>query len=82
MSLTSSTAEQHVHVGTGVLTTVLAALKRWWLAYITWRIERAAIATLVSMSDRDLKDIGIGRSEIPGVVKDRAAARTVPEWQP
>jgi hypothetical protein len=31
-----------------------ATLKRWWLAYITWRIEQAAIAQLCVMSDREL----------------------------
>jgi hypothetical protein len=37
---------------------VLAAtLKRWWLAYITWRIEQAAIAQLRSKSDLQLNDI-------------------------
>jgi uncharacterized protein YjiS (DUF1127 family) len=33
------------------------AMKRWWLAYMTWRIERLAIARLSAMSDRQLKDI-------------------------
>jgi len=33
---------------------LLATLKRWCVAYITWRIERAAIAQLCLMSDREL----------------------------
>ena len=41
-----------------------ATLKSWWLAYIIWRIERAAIAHLHAMTDRELRDIGISRSEI------------------
>jgi uncharacterized protein YjiS (DUF1127 family) len=47
---------------------LLATLKRWCVAYITWRIERAAIAHLCVMSDRQLKDIGVSRCEITRVV--------------
>jgi hypothetical protein len=32
---------------------LLATLKRWCVAYITWRIERAAIARLCVMSERN-----------------------------
>jgi uncharacterized protein YjiS (DUF1127 family) len=49
-----------------------ATLKRWWVAYITWRIEQAAIALLWSMSDRELKDIGLTRSEITSAVSGEA----------
>jgi uncharacterized protein YjiS (DUF1127 family) len=48
---------------------VAASLKRWWMAYITWRTQQAAVALLWSMSDRQLKDIGLTRSEITYVVK-------------
>jgi uncharacterized protein YjiS (DUF1127 family) len=48
-----------------------AALKRWWVAFITWRLERAAINQLSSLSDRQLKDIGLDRSEIMGAVSNR-----------
>lgn len=51
-----------------------ATLKRWWVAYITWRIERAALAQLWSLSDRYLKDIGLTRSEILRAVKGETAA--------
>ncbi len=44
-------------------------MKRWWLAYMTWRIERLAISRLSAMSDRQLKDIGILRSQIEIAVK-------------
>jgi uncharacterized protein YjiS (DUF1127 family) len=43
---------------------MLATAKRAWVAYMTWRIERAAIDQLSAMSDRQLKDIGLTRSEI------------------
>lgn len=48
-------------------------LKRWWAAYMTWRVEQAAIAQLWSMSDRQLKDIGLARSEITGAVRGEPA---------
>jgi hypothetical protein len=34
-----------------------ATLKRWWLAYIAWRIEQTAIAQLRSKSNLELSDI-------------------------
>jgi uncharacterized protein YjiS (DUF1127 family) len=48
---------------------VLAAGKRAWVAYMTWRIERAAIDQLSAMSDRQLKDIGLTRSEIEAAAR-------------
>ncbi len=52
-----------------------ATLKRWWATYITWRIEQTAIDELRSMSDMELKDIGLSRSEITGAVRYDAASR-------
>ena len=46
-----------------------ATLKRWWVAYMSWRTEHVAIAQLSSLSDRALKDIGLVRSEITGAVR-------------
>ena len=51
---------------------LLATLQRWWVAYINWRLEQAAIARLCSMTDRELRDIGVTRSEIPRAVVIRA----------
>lgn len=48
---------------------MLATAKRAWVAYMTWRIERAAIGQLSAMSDRQLKDIGLTRSEIVAVAR-------------
>ncbi len=73
MSATSSTAEPHARADTGAMALVAATMKHWWLAYINWRIEHAAIATLGSMSDHDLIDIGLGRSDITGAVKTPTA---------
>jgi uncharacterized protein YjiS (DUF1127 family) len=52
-----------------------AAPSRWWTAYIAWRIERTAINELQSMSELELKDIGLSRSEITGAVRYGAASR-------
>ena len=44
-------------------------LKSWWIAYLTWRLERFAIRQLRSMSDRELQDIGVCRGMIEFAVK-------------
>ena len=51
---------------------LLSAAKRWWLAYLGWRIEQLMIARLRSMTDRQLKDIGIARSHIEFAVRNGA----------
>jgi uncharacterized protein YjiS (DUF1127 family) len=51
----------------------VASLKGWWAAYQSRRAEQAAIAQLWSMSDRELRDIGLTRSEIADAVKGEAA---------
>jgi len=48
---------------------LVAALERWLAAYMTWRLEQAAIAELWAMSDRELKDMGLHRSDIPAAVR-------------
>jgi len=48
---------------------ILSSLKRLLAAYFAWRIEREVIAQLAAMSDRELKDIGLTRSQIPGAVR-------------
>jgi uncharacterized protein YjiS (DUF1127 family) len=49
-----------------------AVLKRWWSAYMIRRMETAAIDRLRSMSDRDLKDIGLTRAGIIPAVRVRS----------
>jgi uncharacterized protein YjiS (DUF1127 family) len=44
-------------------------LKRLWAAYRRRRAEQVAIARLNAMSDRQLRDIGISRSQIEFAVK-------------
>jgi uncharacterized protein YjiS (DUF1127 family) len=45
----------------------LPILRQWCLAYMGWRAERAAIAHLQTMSDRDLRDIGLLRTQLAQV---------------
>ena len=53
----------------------LAALKTWWTAYLTRRNEREAILQLHAMSDRELRDIGLTRSQIEGAVRGQLDQR-------
>jgi len=64
MSTMSETVLRRGNAAGGLLATVGAAAKSWWGAYIAWRLQRAAIAELKSMSDRELHDIGLTRSQI------------------
>ena len=50
--------------GDAISTRIGGALKRWWLAYLDWRLRRLTIELLRGMSDRELKDIGLCRSQI------------------
>ena len=48
---------------------LIANLNAWWIAYLTRRIERAAILQLGALSDRALLDIGLTRSQIEEAVR-------------
>jgi uncharacterized protein YjiS (DUF1127 family) len=71
-TISSSPAPQGI-TAQSLMGGVVASLKCWWVAYMTWRIEQAAIDRLCSMSDRALKDIGLTRSGIPDAVKGERA---------
>ena len=72
---TISTATAHQHSASGsIVGKAAAAFKRLWVAYITWRIEQAAIAHLRSMNDRELEDLGLSRSQIEGAVSGERAS--------
>ncbi|MBX9840740.1 MAG: DUF1127 domain-containing protein [Xanthobacteraceae bacterium] len=58
-----------------------AKVRAWIAAYVTWRTEQAAMQQLGRMSDHDLRDIGLTRSEIThavihGAARDRGRRRT------
>jgi len=48
---------------------LMATLTAWWMGYLMRRIERAAIMQLHAMSDRELQDIGLARTEIEWAVR-------------
>ena len=56
---------------------VLQIFKRWWAAYMAWRNEQRAIAELLSMSDHDLRDIGINRCEILRAIRGDTARERI-----
>lgn len=50
---------------------LIATLTRLWAHYLKWRIEQQALTHLRSMSDAQLNDIGLVRSQIePGLRVD------------
>jgi uncharacterized protein YjiS (DUF1127 family) len=57
------------------------ALQRCWLAYMDWRVEQMAIRRLRRMSDRELKDIGLLRSQIEFEVRGGAAGHPMISWR-
>lgn len=70
MSTISTTpASSEAFAGNSWTTRSATVLKRWWMAYLTWRLKQAAIAQLGALSDRELKDIGVTRCEIEDAVK-------------
>jgi uncharacterized protein YjiS (DUF1127 family) len=48
-------------------------VSRCWRAFLKWRREQAAIAELATMSDRNLRDIGLNRYEIAFAMKGELA---------
>jgi uncharacterized protein YjiS (DUF1127 family) len=65
----SNTASRDGGIATGIFGSLAAAAARWWSGYVDRRVERTAIALLQSMSDRQLKDIGLARGQIEYVVR-------------
>ena len=68
--MTTTTLHTHVPVRTNVVSDYLHRLQD---AYTEWREKRQAYAALARMSNHELKDIGLSRSEI-----DYAARNAVP----
>jgi uncharacterized protein YjiS (DUF1127 family) len=64
-------------VGERLPRTIGAALKGWWIAYVNWRVEQLAISRLRSMSDRELKDMGVSRAQIEFAVRGEAAPNPI-----
>ena len=49
----------------------IGLLRSWWNAYWEHRSKRAAVVMLNALDDRNLRDIGLSRSEIESVVYGR-----------
>jgi uncharacterized protein YjiS (DUF1127 family) len=69
MSTVLDTDIRHESVAAGVGGAAMAAIKRSLARYLAWRAQASAIAHLKSMSERELRDIGLTRAEIPFVVR-------------
>ena len=48
---------------------------RWKDGYLRWRARERAWRELNGLSDRQLDDIGLNRSDIPAVVMGRVTAK-------
>jgi uncharacterized protein YjiS (DUF1127 family) len=84
MSTASTFAPKRLDTGClGFMTVFPKTLKSWWVACMTWRVQRIAMAHLRSLSDRQLRDIGLDRSQIGGAVKGgNRIARSLAEASP
>jgi uncharacterized protein YjiS (DUF1127 family) len=65
----SSTFGMPAAVGDRRTSGLVGTVKAWWLAYLTRRMERAASIQLHAMSDQELQDIGLTRSQIDCAVR-------------
>jgi uncharacterized protein YjiS (DUF1127 family) len=63
-AILSASAPLHGIAAQSVGRWAVRTFKRWRGTYTTWHRERRAMGELLSMSDRDLRDIGINRCEI------------------
>ena len=69
MSTTSTTMSRSDTAAERPFQGLTRASRHWWAAYIDWRLRRLAIAQLRGMSDRELKDIGLFRSQLESAVR-------------
>jgi len=64
------------HGATPTLATRAASTaRRAWRTYWDWRARRATVEILRSLDSRTLHDIGLSRSEIESVVRDKHGER-------
>ena len=76
MSTIANTIPRRNRAGSSFLGRLAAAPNRLLTAFITWRLQQAAVVRLRSMSDRELEDIGLSRAQIEcAVMGERARDR-------
>jgi uncharacterized protein YjiS (DUF1127 family) len=63
MSVLSIRSCQRQRATASTIYGLLETIERWWVAYLTWQLQRAAIAHLALLSDRELKNIELHRSQ-------------------
>jgi uncharacterized protein YjiS (DUF1127 family) len=68
---TSTVSTQGETIASSLAHLFSSAAKRSWVAYRGWSTEQLTVARLRSMSDRQLKNIGVARSEIEFAVRNR-----------
>ena len=68
----SRTAEPCHAAASNPVIPLAAAIRRLCARYVAWRMEQSAVAVLQSMSDRQLSDIGLSRSDITRAVRRSA----------
>jgi uncharacterized protein YjiS (DUF1127 family) len=81
MSTMSRTAGLRQVAVSGFFWCAAATVRRWCIAYMTWRMQAAVIAHLRSKSDRELKDIGLDRSQIEAQVRGEFERSRVLDWR-
>ena len=72
--LSASASAPHT-IETPRLDGIAASLKRAWAASAARRLEEAMLGHLYTMSDRELKDVGLLRSDIVRAATTRNAPR-------
>jgi uncharacterized protein YjiS (DUF1127 family) len=73
-------ASPRLLAGESIPSRIGKALMRRYLAYIDWRLQGLAIDRLRHMSDRELKDIGLLRSQIEFEVRGGAGRHPALLW--
>ena len=72
MSFSKAVEPRHAAVR-DPLASMAAAIRKLCAAYVIWRMEQSAIAVLRLMTDRELRDIGLSRSDITRAVRRSGA---------
>jgi uncharacterized protein YjiS (DUF1127 family) len=64
MSTISGAAAVYRNASCELFGTAIGSLKQAWDAYHAWRFRKVTIASLESLSDRQLEDIGLTRGQV------------------